>query len=217
VKLHSGFTQGRLTVLGEVDKDERGRRRLEVVCDCGEKRILIRKSFLMNKPQSCGCLRTERLKEAVTTHGHLKDENTTPEYFAWRSMLARCYDEKSDSFSYYGGRGIGVCKAWKDSFESFFKNVGSRPSDDHVLCLIDKDKNFSPKNTEWRTRFDADRTKRSNTFYTVNGVTKCFVDWAAEYGILKSTLHYRVVTKGMSMRDALDVGRGRQGKILPGT
>lgn len=207
--------QGRLTVLGDAPPDKDGNHRIRVRCDCGTEKILVRRSFVKNKVQSCGCLREERQREAATIHGHHTDDAPTPEYEAWRSMIRRCEDESVDSYAWYGGKGIKVCKRWRESFEAFLADVGERPSDGHLFCLLNKDKDFKPGNAAWRTRHDADRTKRSNTFYEVNGVTKCLVDWAKEYDIPKNTLHYRVVTKGMSMRDALDVGRGRSGKVLP--
>lgn len=206
--------QGRLTVLRELQPDKRGRRRIRVRCECGVEKTLLRENFVHNKVQSCGCLRLERAIEASTVHGH-SGVNASPEYEAWRSMIQRCYQESCESYPWYGGKGIGVCREWRESFEAFLAHLGRRPSDQHLLCLLDKTKDFAPGNVAWVTKHEADRKKRSNTFYTVNGVTKCLVDWATEYGIPKNTLHYRVVTKGMPMRDALDVGRGTPGKLLP--
>jgi hypothetical protein len=206
--------QGRLTVIGEAPSDVRGRR-VRVRCECGIVKVVLYRSFRMNRTQSCGCLRTEKVQKARTTHGHRTNDEVTPEYAAWRSMLQRCYDVNGDSYSWYGGKGVTVCRRWRDSFELFLADVGERPSEEHVFCLLEKSGNFEPGNAAWTTKHEADRRKRSNTFYEVNGVVRCLVDWAKEYGIPKNTLHYRVVTKGMTMRDALDVGRGRQGRLLP--
>ena len=210
-----GEKQGRLTILCEVARDKRQRQRIKVRCDCGVEKTLIFKSFVTNKVQSCGCLRVERTRTAATIHGHHSGDEPTPEYQAWQSMLQRCYQETCDSYLWYGAKGIGVCREWREDFRSFLADVGLRPSDEHVLCLLDKSKDFAPGNAKWLTEHETHRKRRNNTFYTVNNVTKCLVDWAAEYGIPKATLHYRVVTKGMTMRDALDVGRGTSGKVLP--
>lgn len=209
------MSEGKIEVLGEAGKDARGRRLLHVRCFCGVEKTVVRKSFLGNATKSCGCVRVERVREASTTHGHRAKDGQTPEYEAWRTMIARCYREEVRSYPYYGGKGIGVCPAWRDSFDAFLADVGKRPDEGHVLGLLDKSRDFGPGNVAWVTRHDDDRMKRSNTFYEVGGVSKCLVDWASEHGIPKSTLHYRVVTRGMSMRDALDVGRGCSGRVLP--
>ena len=39
-------------------------------------------------------------------------------------------------------------------------------------------------------------------------------EWAKRHSILKTTLHHRVVTVGMSMADAVALGRGKRGKPL---
>ncbi len=207
--------QGRLAIVGEAGVNAEGMRLVRVRCDCGTRKVLTYRNYHNNHVQSCGCLRKERQKAAVTTHGHQVGGESTPEYDAWQSMMDRCYREQTGSYPYYGGKGIGVCKEWRESFEAFLGDVGDKPSAGHVLCLLDKAKDFGPGNVAWLTVHDAGRKRRDNTFYTVNGVTRCLVDWAAEYKIPKNTLHYRVVTKGMNMRDALDVGRGRSGKLLP--
>ena len=206
-----------IEVLGEVGVDRRGRKLVRTRCSCGNERVILKKS-LSNRSTSCGCERANAVREATKTHGQCVDDAHTPEYEAWRTMLARCDDPSRENYPYYGGRGIGVCARWRGArggFEAFLADVGQRPTDGHVLCLLDKSKDYAPGNAAWLTRHDADRKKRNNTFYEVNGVTKCLVDWAKEHDIPKNTLHYRVVTKGMSMRDALDVGRGCQGKVLP--
>lgn len=130
-------------------------------------------------------------------------------------MLARCYDPACDSYEFYGHKGATVVDEWRDSFETFLKDVGERPSSVHLVSRKDKTQPFGPNNFVWMTKHESGRNRIDNTFYTVKNITKCLVDWAKEHNIPKSTLHYRVVTKGMEMRDALDVGRGRSGKLLP--
>ena len=203
-----------IEVLGDAGVDRQGRKLVRTRCSCGNERTILKKS-LSNRSTSCGCERVNSVRYAVKTHGHCVDDAHSPEYEAWRTMLGRCDNPSVESYPYYGGKGIGVCARWRGSFEAFLADVGARPSDGHLLCLLDKTKDYAPGNAAWLTRHDADRKKRSNTFYEVNGVSKCLVDWAKEHGIGKSTLHYRVVTRGMSMRDALDLGHGRSGKALP--
>ena len=52
--------------------------------------------------------------------------------------------------------------------------------------------------------------------YMVDGVPGVLADWAKLSGISKTTLHHRVVNRGMSMADALALGKGTRGKTLSG-
>ena len=40
-------------------------------------------------------------------------------YRIWKSMKGRCYAPNWKPYANYGGRGITVCKEWRDSFENF--------------------------------------------------------------------------------------------------
>ena len=62
-----------------------------------------------------------------------------------------------------------------------------------------------------RVKIACARIKRKT--YTVDGVTKSLVSWAIEHDIPKTTLRYRM-TRGMSMREALDVTREGSDSIL---
>ena len=52
----------------------------------------------------------------------------------------------------YGGRGITVCKEWRDSFLNF-KDWALRSGYNDTLSInrIDNDSNYEPKNCEWIT------------------------------------------------------------------
>jgi len=39
----------------------------------------------------------------------------------WRSMLRRCLNPRHKSYPQYGGRGISVCREWKNGFDDFFQ------------------------------------------------------------------------------------------------
>jgi hypothetical protein len=84
-----------------------------------------------------------------TTHGHLKSYQATSEYIAWRGMIARCYQPHNYGFRWYGGRGIRVCKRWRDDFARFLADVGSKPAADHVFSRKNKDDDYRPGNCEW--------------------------------------------------------------------
>lgn len=61
-------------------------------------------------------------------------------------MLARCANSGN---TYYGGRGIGVCKRWL-KFENFLADMGDRPSG-KSLDRIDNERGYEPGNCRWAT------------------------------------------------------------------
>lgn len=98
---------------------------------------------------------TRRIRDAS---GRRKD---SPEYSSWRSMRKRCYDKNHSYYEYWGGRGIIVCDRWKNSFELFFADMGSRPSLGHTLGRINQDGNYEPGNVVWATATEQANNRRA--------------------------------------------------------
>jgi hypothetical protein len=85
-------------------------------------------------------------------------------------MKQRCYNPKRKNYKYYGGRGIVVSDEWRNSFETFFADMGPRPSDNHSIERIDSDGPYSKGNCKWATSTEQTWNKRYKYIKVVNGV-----------------------------------------------
>jgi hypothetical protein len=91
----------------------------------------------------------------------------------------------------YLERGICVCDGW-NSFEAFFEDMGSKPSNEHTLERIDNDRGYEPGNVKWATRTEQQRNRRNNRLLTIQGETMTYSAWATRLGVDWSTIDRRV-------------------------
>lgn len=156
-----------------------GRRVQSVVCkcDCGKYGICV-SSFLRSlKTKSCGCLISDMAAKRNYRHGL----SSSPIWGVWSSMIARCSRVTHHAYANYGGRGIGVCREWQDSFVAFY--------DWAVSCgyqrglSIDRINNalgYSPDNCRWASLAVQNSNKRGCVYLTAFGETKTMAEWSRD-------------------------------------
>lgn len=166
-------------------------------CDCGNTTIVQGKKLRNGHTRSCGCLQRERAAEVHTKHSM----SNIPEYKIWKEMKRRCSVETAKGYQNYGGRGIKVCESWKRSFESFYSDMGERPSAQYSLGRIDNDKGYVANNCQWEKIKQQANNKRTSNLVTLE-VTLTLTQWCDLLNISKPTIKSRVA-KGLSVRDAL--------------
>lgn len=138
-----------------------------------------------------------------TTHG----ESRSPLYKLWQNVKDRTGNPKNPYFHNYGGRGITLHPQWAASFPAFKEAVGPRPSLQHTLDRKDNDLPYQPGNMRWATKKEQANNQRKNVLLTHQGRTQTLAEWAAEIGVVPSTLHYRINQGGMTAEAALTTAR----------
>ena len=94
------------------------------------------------------------------------------EYNTWRSMIYRCYSDKSSSWKYYGARGIKVCERWRTSFSDFLSDMGPKPDPNLSLERKDNNGDYTPKNCIWATSKEQNSNRRNTKARLGNRNTK---------------------------------------------
>lgn len=147
----TGQVFGRLTVQSLSDK--RAGRAAVWVCKCRCGNIVEVPGYTLRegKTQSCGCLRDERARETMTTHG-LSYQRL---YAIRHGMMVRCYNQNDPSYRRYGGRGITICDEWRNDAQAFYDwAVTHGYKSNLTIERNDNDGNYEPSNCSWIPKGD---------------------------------------------------------------
>ena len=176
----TGQRYGRVVVVSLIPEISGEKKKWLCHCDCGNDKSILALHLRSGHTQSCGCIGTK--------HGERKN----PAYWSYVSMLKRCYNTKHNAYKNYGGRGIAVCKRWRNSISAFISDMGPRPSPKHTIDRINNAKGYSPSNCRWATMKQQQRNRRNNRMLTYKGKTRCLSEWAELYGLSRHTLAGRI-------------------------
>ena len=206
-----------------VDEFKDGKiRRVKVLCDCGNTKVLAKSKVVSGETRSCGCLASESARDSInkiretrvlseearsrmggeTRFNKKHGMKGSPEYSVWNSMISRCENPSSSSYENYGARGISVCPEWRESFEAFFKDMGERPSKEHSIDRVDNDGDYTPRNCRWASRRQQHLNKRNTVWVEYRGGKIQATELARELGIKPDTFLARL-RRGFSIDEAV--------------
>lgn len=198
LKRHSlkiGEPFDRLTVDG-IPEDRRNSRGDQIAwypcrCQCGAGLSVSYGALVSGNTKSCGCRQKDVVRSLNRTHGETKSRL----YGIWSMMIARCENANFPRHKDYGGRGILMCREWRNDFAVFAQWAKSNGyADDLTIERGDVNGHYEPSNCTWIPRSQQTDNTRKSVFLTAFGETKSAKRWSEDRRceVLDCTLIYRV-------------------------
>ncbi len=150
---------------------------------CGKEKVISDSKVNCLQIRSCGCL--------TKKHGMCK----TRFYKLWGKMITRCFNKNHKHYKHYGGRGISVCKEWRnfinfksDMYDLYLNHCKDFGIKETTLDRIDVNKNYYKENCRWEDMLMQKRNRRNAILYN----NKYLSQLSKEKNISYSTLLYRL-------------------------
>lgn len=133
-------------------------------------------------------------------------QSKSPTYRRWQYMKARCLIPSATGYKNYGGRGIKICKRWRNSYFNFLTDMVELPSSDHSIERINNNGNYEPSNCRWAIKQVQVNNTRANVKFNYKGEMLTLMAISEITGVNYATLRWRMLrgkTKYNSVTEAL--------------
>lgn len=201
-KINNGDKFGKLTILREIDAHitpcGTKQRIFECKCDCGK--IVNRRIISLNDKSSCNnSFCSYKTEEKINS----KEIRKSFLYTTWKGMKQRCYDNKSNRYSRYGGRGIKICEEWM-IYKNFYNwAIENGASKSLTIDRINLDSDYCPSNCRFVDSKTQANNKSVNRKITYVGETLNICQWADKLGINEAVIRSRIDKYGYTIGQAL--------------
>jgi hypothetical protein len=178
-------------------------------CECGNSGYKSAKYILTHRNKNC----IKCMPHNGTKHNMTKSS----EYYAFNSMMQRCFNPKSMEYKNYGGRGITVDKRWVSNFGQFLQDMGTKPSKSHSLDRINNNGNYSKDNCRWATKKEQAYNRRVTVWVDYKGVSKPLSYWKRKFNISERKIKRWVVKGDFKLEDVKDITLSKWAKKVKDT
>lgn len=178
-------------------------------CECGNEKVMCISYRNHKKITDCGC-KTQRKKwsrRSRVTNVRVEGLDSDRKYILklLGRMKDRCYNKKSDSYKWYGARGIKICDAWLSDSDKFYTWAKANGFSKGLLIdRIDVNGNYTPDNCRFVDDKTSGRNTRRTMYVTLFGCEKPFIEWCElfdiKYGHTYQTYIYK---QGLSPTETL--------------
>ncbi|MBF0437464.1 MAG: hypothetical protein HQL77_19170 [Magnetococcales bacterium] len=194
-----GKVIGRLVVLSPFNIPKPGKY-WKCRCECGFETVQstanLNYAAKRGKNIGCKCAREASIfKAAKAAVQVLRKHGLSHSKLHWMydNMMKRCYRPGTNRYERYGGRGISVCKEWREDRTAFYEWALEHGWKEGLsIDRIDVDGDYTPLNCRFIPIEKQSSNTSRNRFLEWNGKRQTVSDWARELGEAPQALQHRV-------------------------